>query len=110
MASRCPKGPGAPHHAKGIVDRLPEFESGLTNIDGYSHLCMRWVFDCAAGDDLLVTPPTATRPHAVFARCAPRGPNASGLPVVQWLGREGPHLHVHSPDRLDGSPILDLTP
>jgi hypothetical protein len=30
--------------------------------------------------------------------------------VVPWLRREGPRRHVRGLDRLDGSPIPDLTP
>ncbi len=54
------------------MDILPEFEDGLTNLEGFSHLFVLWVFDRAAGYDLLVTPPMATSPHGVFATRAPR--------------------------------------
>ena len=33
-----PKGLGAKHHAEGTLDILPEFEAGLTDIEGFSHL------------------------------------------------------------------------
>jgi tRNA-Thr(GGU) m(6)t(6)A37 methyltransferase TsaA len=108
--AHIPRGPGAQHDAEGVLDLLPEFEAGLTDIDGFSHLFVLWVFDRAAGYDLLVTPPMATRPHGVFATRAPRRPNPIGLTVVQLLGREGPRLHVRGIDMLDGSPILDLKP
>jgi tRNA (adenine37-N6)-methyltransferase len=108
--AQIPTGPGARHEAEGILDLLPEFEAGLTDIEGFSHLFVLWVFDRAAGCDLLVTPPTATRPHGVFATRAPRRPNPIGLTVVQLLRREGPRLHVRGVDMLDGSPILDLKP
>jgi tRNA-Thr(GGU) m(6)t(6)A37 methyltransferase TsaA len=108
--AHIPTGPGARHDAEGILDLLPEFEEGLTDIEGFPHLCVLWVFDRVAGYDLLVTPPTATRPHGAFATRAPRRPNPIGLTVVQWLGREGPRLHVRGIDMLDGSPILDLKP
>ena len=108
--AHIPRGPGARHHAEGILDLLPDFEEGLTDIEGFSHLFVLWVFDRAAGYDLLVTPPTATRPHGVFATRAPRRPKPIDLTVVQLLRREGPRLHVRGLDMLDGSPILDLKP
>jgi tRNA (adenine37-N6)-methyltransferase len=108
--AHIPRGPGAQYDAEGVMDLLPEFEAGLTDIEGFSHLFVLWVFDRAAGYDLLVTPQTATRPHGVFARRAPRRPNPIGLTVVQLLRREGPRLHVRGLDMLDGSPILDLKP
>jgi tRNA (adenine37-N6)-methyltransferase len=108
--AQIPKGPGAQHDAEGVLDLLPDFEEGLTDIEGFSHLFVLWVFDRAAGYDLLVTPPMATRPHGVFATRAPRRPNPIGLTVVRLLSREGPRLHVRGVDMLDGSPILDLKP
>jgi tRNA-Thr(GGU) m(6)t(6)A37 methyltransferase TsaA len=108
--AHIPTGPGARHDAEGIFDLLPEFEAGLTDIEGFSHLFVLWVFDRVAGYDLLVTPLTATCPHGVFATRAPRRPNPIGLTVVQLLRREGPRLHVRGIDMLDGSPILDLKP
>jgi hypothetical protein len=47
------------------LDLLPELEDGLTDIEGYSHLCARWVVNRAASDDLLLTPSTAARPDGI---------------------------------------------
>jgi tRNA (adenine37-N6)-methyltransferase len=105
-----PRGLGAQHDAEGVLDILPEFEEGLTDIEGFSHLFVLWLFDRAAGYKLLVTPPAATRLHGVFATRAPRRPNPIGLTVVQLLRREGPRLYVRGIDMLNGSPILDLKP
>ena len=107
---QVPKGPGAQHDAEGVLDILPELEEGLTDIEGFSHLFVLWVFDRAAGYDLLATPPTANRPHGVFATRAPRRPNPIGLTVVQLLRRDGPRLHVRGVDMLNGTPILDIKP
>lgn len=109
-SAQIPKGPGAQHDAEGSLDILPELEAGLTDIEGFSHLFVIWVFDRAAGYDLLATPPTDNRPHGVFATRAPRRPNPIGLTVVQLLGRDGPRLHVRGIDMLDGTPILDIKP
>ncbi len=109
-AAQIPKGPGAEHRAEGTLELLPEFEAGLTDIEGFSHLYVLWVFDCASGYDLLATPPTDTRPHGVFATRAPRRPNPIGLSVVTLVRRDGPRLHVRGVDMLDGTPILDLKP
>ena len=108
--AQIPRGLGAQHHVEGFLDLLPDFEEGLSDIEGFSHLFVLWVFDRAAGYELLVIPPAATRPHGVFATRAPRRPNPIGLTVVQLLRREGPRLHVRGVDMLDGSPILDLKP
>lgn len=108
--AQIPKGPGAEHRAEGVIDLLPQFEAGLKDIDGFSHLYVLWVFDRASGYDLLATPPTDTRPHGVFATRSPRRPNAIGLTVVALLRREGPKLFVRGVDMLDGTPVLDIKP
>ena len=108
--AQIPKGCGAQHEAEGVLDLLPEYEQGLTDIEGFSHLFVLWLFDRVDGFDLLATPPTDTRPHGVFATRSPRRPNPIGLTVVRLLGREGCSLRVAGVDMLDGTPILDLKP
>jgi tRNA (adenine37-N6)-methyltransferase len=108
--SQIPKGCGAKHEAEGVLEVKPEFEQGLTDIEGFSHLFIIWVFDRAEGFDLIGTPPTDNRPHGVFATRSPRRPNPIGLSVVRLLRREGPRLHVGGVDMLDGTPVLDIKP
>ena len=105
-----PKGLGAKHDAEGTVEVLPEFEAGLTDIEGFSHLIVLWVFDRSDGFELLGTPPSDDRPHGVFATRSPERPNPIGLTVVELLGREGLNLHVRGVDMLDGTPVLDIKP
>ena len=105
-----PKGLGAKHDAEGFLDILPEFEAGLTDIEGFSHLIVIWAFDRSEGFELVGTPPTDNRPHGVFATRSPRRPNPIGLTVVELIDRQGPALRVRGVDMLDGTPILDLKP
>lgn len=105
-----PKGPGAKHVAEGVLEILPEFEAGLTDIEGFSHLFVIWVFDRAQGFDLVGTPPCDDRPHGVFATRSPRRPNPIGLTVVEFVRRDGRRLHVRGVDMLDGTPMLDIKP
>jgi tRNA (adenine37-N6)-methyltransferase len=105
-----PKGLGAQHPAEGVLEILPELETGLIDIEGFSHLIVLWVFDRAKGFALLGRPPSDDRPHGVFATRSPRRPNPIGLTVVELLRREGVRLHVRGVDMLDGTPILDIKP
>jgi len=105
-----PKGCGAKHDAEGVLEILPEFEAGLLDVEGFSHLFVLWMFDRSEGFALVGTPPTDDRPHGVFATRSPRRPNPIGLTVVELLRREGPRLHVRGVDMLDGTPILDIKP
>jgi putative methyltransferase, YaeB/AF_0241 family len=108
--AQVPKGLDARHNAEGVLEILPELEVGLTDIEGFSHLFVIWVFDRGEGYDLMATPPSDNRPHGVFATRSPRRPNRIGLTVVQLLRRQGSRLHVLGVDMLDGSPILDIKP
>jgi tRNA-Thr(GGU) m(6)t(6)A37 methyltransferase TsaA len=105
-----PKGLGAKHEAEGGLEIRAEFEPGLKDIEGFSHLFVIWAFDRAEGYDLVATPPSDNRPHGVFATRSPRRPNPIGLTVVELLSREGPVLRVRGIDMLEGSPILDIKP
>jgi len=108
--AQIPRGPGAEHHAEGSLELLPEFEGGLSDIEGFSHLYVLWVFDRVDGYDLLSTPPTDDRAHGVFSTRSPRRPNPIGLTVVRLVRREGARLVVQGVDMLDGTPILDIKP
>jgi tRNA-Thr(GGU) m(6)t(6)A37 methyltransferase TsaA len=104
-----PKGLDTKHEAEGVLRILPEFELGLTDIEGFSHLMVIWAFDRSHGFDLLDTPPFDDRPHGVFATRSPRRPNPIGLTVVELLRRENGLLHVRGIDTLDGNPSSTLS-
>ena len=109
-SKEIPKGLGLKHDAEGVLRILPEFEAGLVDIEGFSHLFVIWVFDRTSGFDLTACPPSDNRSHGVFATRSPRRPNPIGLTVVQLLRRQGADLHVRGVDMLDGTPIVDLKP
>jgi tRNA-Thr(GGU) m(6)t(6)A37 methyltransferase TsaA len=108
--AEIPKGFGAHHEAEGVLEIAPDLEAGLTDIEGFSHLFVIWVFDRSKSVELLGTPPTDDRPHGVFATRSPFRPNPIALSVVELLRREGNRLHVRGIDMLDGTPILDVKP
>lgn len=62
-----PMGLGAKHETEGILELRPEFEPGLADIEGFSHLYVIWAFDRSEGFELFGKPPTDDRPHGVFA-------------------------------------------
>lgn len=108
--SQIPKGLGAKHDADGVLNILPEFEPGLADIEGFSHIFVLWEFDRSDGFDLFGIPPIDNQPHGVFATRSPRRPNPIGLTVVELLRRDGANLYVRGVDMLNDTPILDLKP
>jgi tRNA (adenine37-N6)-methyltransferase len=109
-AHQVPRGLGAKHEEEGVLEILPEFEAGLQDIEGFSHLYVLWLFDRSQGYELVGTPPCDVWPHGVFASRSPRRPNPIGLTVVRLLGRERNQLRVRGVDMLEGTPILDIKP
>jgi tRNA (adenine37-N6)-methyltransferase len=109
-SSDIPKGLGTKHDAEGVLTILPEFELGLTDIEGFSHLIIVWAFDRSKGFELMGTPPSDNRAHGVFATRSPFRPNPIGLTAVELLRRDGAQLHVRGIDMLDGTPLLDIKP
>jgi tRNA-Thr(GGU) m(6)t(6)A37 methyltransferase TsaA len=107
---QIPKGLGATHSAEGDLEIREEFEPGLKDIEGFSHLIVIWEFDRSEGFNLVGQPPTDDRPHGVFATRSPRRPNPIGLTVVELLSRDRAILHVRGIDMLEGTPILDIKP
>lgn len=108
---QIPKGLNAEHNAEGVLEILAQFEAGLTDIEGFSHLFVLWMFGRSEGFDLVSTPPCDnSRPHGVFATRSPRRPNPIGLTVVQLQSRERNLLQVRGVDMLDSTPILDIKP
>jgi tRNA-Thr(GGU) m(6)t(6)A37 methyltransferase TsaA len=108
--ANIPKGLGAKHDTEGVLKILPEFHSGLTDIEGFSHLIVLWEFDRSKGFELLGTPPSDNRQHGVFATRSPYRPNPIGLTIVELERRDGSELHVRGVDMLNGTPILDIKP
>jgi tRNA-Thr(GGU) m(6)t(6)A37 methyltransferase TsaA len=108
--SAVPKDLGAKHTDEGVLEILPEFEPGLTDIEGFSHLFVVWAFDRSGGFDLFASPASDNRTHGVFATRSPRRPNPVGLTVVELIRRDKGSLYVRGVDMLDGTPLLDIKP
>lgn len=105
--------PIQPSRAKGVeglVEVFPEFQEGLRDLEGFSHLILLYHFHMVSGYSLRVIPFLDKEPRGVFATRAPKRPNPIGLSVVR-LGRlEGGSLRVLDVDILDGTPLLDIKP
>lgn len=102
--------PGGRTAAPGTIQLDPEFEEGLRDLEGFSHIILIVHLHQAPAARLTVTPFLDSEPHGVFATRAPARPNPIGLSVVELIRREGPTLHIANLDVLDGTPVLDIKP
>ncbi len=105
--------PIQPVFARGVVGRVevfPEYEEGLADLDGFSHIHLIYVFDRAGPAALRVRPFLDSTLRGVFATRAPRRPNPLGMSLVRLVRRQGAVLEIEDVDVLDGTPLLDIKP
>jgi tRNA-Thr(GGU) m(6)t(6)A37 methyltransferase TsaA len=95
---------------QGVVEVFQDFQAGLKDLDGFSHIVLLYVFHRSEGFTLELVPFMDTKPHGVFATRAPRRPNPIGLSIVELDRIENGVLHVRNVDILDGTPLLDIKP
>ena len=94
----------------GKVEIFPEFETGLTDIDGFSHIILLYWLHKAAKPQMLVKPFLVDTLHGVFATRSPCRPNPIAISIVRLTGRHGPVLEIQGVDAIDGTPVLDIKP
>lgn len=94
----------------GEVRIFPEYEEGLKDVDGFSHLVVLWLFHLSRGYSLIVKPLYYEGRRGVFATRHPDRPNPIGFSVVELLERSNNVLKVRGIDALDGTPVLDIKP
>ena len=96
---------------KGEIEVYPQYEPGLKDIDGFSHLFVIWGFHLSDEEKLRAHPPYHPyQERGVFATRSPHRPNRLGLTIVKLLKREGRFLKVEGLDMVEGSPVFDLKP
>jgi tRNA-Thr(GGU) m(6)t(6)A37 methyltransferase TsaA len=102
----------------GVVEVFPEYEEGLDDIEGFSHLHLiywlhrsREATNALSGEhSLRIVPFLDDAPHGIFATRSPIRPNPLGLSVVRLVERCGCELIIEDVDVLDGTPLLDIKP
>ena len=95
---------------KGVVEIFDQFQDGLKDLDGFSHIILIYSFHRSQGYDLEVTPFLDTKSHGVFATRAPKRPNPIGLSIVRLEYIDNGNLYVQNIDVLNETPIFDIKP
>jgi len=102
--------PAGASGVQGTIEVFPEFEQGLKDLDGFSHIILLYHFHRVEGYSLLVTPFMDTIQHGLFSTRAPKRPNPIGISVVRLVQISGLTLDIENVDILDGTPLLDIKP
>ncbi len=92
------------------VEVFQEFEEGLKDIEGFSHIILIYWFHKSRGYHLLITTPWDIELHGLFTTRSPDRPCPLGLCVVELVAREKNILKVKGLDAIDGTPLLDIKP
>lgn len=102
--------PKAATGIKGKVILDKAFESGLADLEGFSHIILIYYLHKSDGFELKVIPFLDTTPRGIFSTRAPKRPNAIGMSVVRLTSIEENTLFIENVDMLDGTPLLDIKP
>jgi tRNA-Thr(GGU) m(6)t(6)A37 methyltransferase TsaA len=93
-----------------LIEVFEEFEEGLQDIEGFSHIIVIYWFHRCQGYHLLVKTPWDDIPHGLFSTRSPHRPSPVGLTVVKLVARRKNILKVKGLDAIDGTPLLDIKP
>lgn len=102
--------PSGAEGVKGQIEVYPQFQSGLKDLEGFSHIVLLYHLHRSEGYNLHVIPFMDDKPRGLFATRAPKRPSPIGLSVVQLDRIEDGKIHVVNVDMLDGTPLLDIKP
>jgi tRNA-Thr(GGU) m(6)t(6)A37 methyltransferase TsaA len=92
------------------IEVFKEFEEGLKDIEGFSHIVVIFWFHKSRGYHLLVKTPWDDSLHGLFTTRSPYRPCPLGLSIVELAAREENILKVKGLDAIDGTPLLDIKP
>ncbi len=95
---------------QGSIEIFPEFQEGLKDLDGFSHIILLYHFHQCSKNNLIVTPFLDSQPHGIFATRSPSRPNKIGLSVVKLLKIQQNIIHIENVDILNKTPLLDIKP
>lgn len=102
--------PSGARDVTGTVLLDPEYEQGLADLDGFSHIILLYQFHLSKGYSLMVTPFLDNTKRGLFSTRAPRRPNPIGLSIVRLTKRDKNRLLIRDIDVLDGTPLIDIKP
>jgi tRNA (adenine37-N6)-methyltransferase len=95
---------------QGELEIFKEYEKGLKDTEGFSHLIVIFAFHKSEGYQLYAKPFLDNKLRGVFSTRSPHRPNPLGMTVVKILERDGNILKVSGIDMLEGTLILDIKP
>ncbi len=94
----------------GTIRLFPEYQAGLKDIEGFSHIILICYFDRAKEEKLTGKPFLEDAPHGIFAIRSPHRPNHIGFSIIKLENVKEGVITFSEVDILDGTPLLDIKP
>ena len=94
----------------GQLEIFPEYQKGLKDIEGFSHLILIYYFDRAKEEKLIGKPFLEDEPHGIFSIRGPMRPNHLGFSIVRLEKMENNIITFSEVDILDNTPLLVIKP
>ena len=95
---------------QGELEIFKEYEAGLKDTEGFSHLIVIFAFHQSREYKLHTKPFLDDTLRGVFSTRSPNRPNPLGMTVVKILEWKGNVVKVSGVDMIEGTPILDIKP
>ena len=102
--------PSGAAQVQGTIVMDKEYEQGLNDLEGFSHIILLYHFHRSKGYKLMVKPFLDDHKRGLFSTRAPRRPNPIGLSIVRLMKRDGNKLYIEGIDVLNGTPLIDIKP
>ncbi len=97
--------------SEGILEIFPNYQDGLKDLNGFSHLICLYHFDMVKLPVPLQSKPFLdNKVHGVFAIRTPFRPNPIGYSVFKIMKIRKNEILVRNIDVLDKTPLLDIKP
>lgn len=95
---------------KGKIEMFSQYEKGLKDLQGFSHIILLYHMHKAKEYRLLAKPFLSDTEKGIFAIRAPSRPNSIGLSIVRLQKIEQNMIYIQDLDIIDGTPLLDIKP
>ena len=92
------------------IEVFREFEEGLQDIDGFSHIHVFYWLHKSNNYLLKVKTPWDDNLHGLFSTRTQHRPNPLGYSVVEIIDLKANYLRVKELDAIDGTPVIDIKP
>ena len=102
--------PSVAQGIKGYIELNKKYTEALSDLDGFSHIYILYIFHKAKPFQQKVTPYLEKQKRGLFSTRAPQRPNPIGLSVVRLISIEKNILQIENIDALDGTPLIDIKP